>query len=105
MLAHAEVFAEDEEAIVQGVTLVDEVVEEGRRVRVRDERLHLEDDLDDAVEDGEDKVNLGDARERHSLPLKIRRVQNACEIAAAAPTARRKGRNSRKASDQRENAW
>lgn len=49
--------------------MLDETIEERCGLSVRDERLHLEDDLDDAMKNRENKIDLREPGESDALPL------------------------------------
>ena len=68
-VTHAEIDIIDGEAGVGGVALLNEVLEELCGIGVGHECLNLEDDLDDAVEDGESEIELREAGEGDTVPL------------------------------------
>ena len=59
--AHTQVRAKYHKTWLSRVALDDNIVKETRRLHVYVECLHLEDDLDDAVDDGEHDVNEGNS--------------------------------------------
>ena len=68
-VAHAEVSIVDREARVSGIAFHNEIPKELCGIGVGDECLHLENDLDDAVEDRKDEVDLREPGEGDAIPL------------------------------------
>lgn len=68
-LAHAKVGLVDGKAIVGSVTLDNETLEEAFSVCVGNECLYLENELNDAVEDRKEEVDLREPGESDAIPL------------------------------------
>ena len=68
-VAHAQVWSKDHEPRCCRVAVDDNIVKQMRCFHVYVERLNLEDNLDDAVDDGEGEVEESDLRERHAVNL------------------------------------
>lgn len=56
-VAQAQVIAQDHESLLRRVSLGNDVAEEARGTHVNVEGLDLENDLDDAVDDGKKEIN------------------------------------------------
>lgn len=68
-LAHAKISLVDSKAFVSGVALDNEVSEELCSICIGDECLELKNNLDDAVEDRKDEVDLREPGESDTVPL------------------------------------